>query len=131
MGFPSQDHGPEILRSFSPHTNLRHFSAENTSYLARITSALDQVRRAHLWPAAAEALRFTAMAGTVHYSTLIEGNRLPLIDAERAARGELGAASKAEIELANYVDALSELDRQLETNGLDFTPDLIRAVHRQ
>jgi hypothetical protein len=58
--------------------------------------------------------------GTIHYSTLIEGNRLGILEAARAARGELDRTTKAEIELVNYVDALNELDRRLEADGLAF-----------
>jgi hypothetical protein len=68
----------------------------------RINAALAQVTAADIWPASAEVLRFNAQVGTIHYSTLIEGNRLGVLEAERAARGELDAKTKAEIELVNY-----------------------------
>jgi Fic family protein len=67
--------------------------------------------------------------GTIHYSTLIEGNRLGILEAARAARGELDRTTKAEIELVNYVDALNELDRRLEADGLAFDEDLFKAIH--
>lgn len=98
-------------------------------HLGRIEAALARIRAADLWPASAEALRFSAQVGTIHYSTLIEGNRLGVLEAQRAARGELDAKTKAEIELVNYVDALELIDRRLEADGLAFTEDLFKAIH--
>jgi len=62
--------------------SLRHFSPEVTGYLMRINAALAQVTAADIWPASAEVLRFNAQVGTIHYSTLIEGNRLGVLEAE-------------------------------------------------
>jgi Fic family protein len=75
------------------------------------------------------ALRFNAQVGTVHYSTLIEGNRLGILEAQRAARGELDRTTRAEIELVNYVDALKLLDRRLGEDGLELTEGLFKDVH--
>jgi len=77
----------------------------------------------------ADQLRASAKAGTVHYSNLIEGNELPLVEAERAARGELDADSRAKIELVNYVDALDLIDRRIDDRSLELTPDLLRELH--
>ena len=112
-----------------PSKNLRHFSPEVTGYLMRINAALAEVNAADIWPASAEALRFNAQVGTIHYSTLIEGNRLGILEAERAARGELDARTRAEIELVNYVDALDLLDQRLVADGLAMTTALFKAVH--
>jgi uncharacterized protein (DUF2384 family) len=65
------------MRTIEPYKALRRFSPENTHHLARINAALERVKAADVWPASAEALRFSAQVGTIHYSTLIEGNRLP------------------------------------------------------
>lgn len=97
--------------------------------VGRINAALGRIRGAEIWPAGAEALRFAAQVGTIHYSTLIEGNRLGILEAQRAARGELDRTTRAEIELINYVDALNELDRRLDTDGLELTEELFKAVH--
>ena len=94
----------------------------------RISSALAVIERANLFPAAADQLRASAKAGTVHYSTLIEGNELPLLEAERAARGELAPDTRARIELVNYVAALDLLDAR-ESEGLELSPDLLLDLH--
>jgi Fic family protein len=108
---------------------LRRYSPEVAHHLGRIEAALARIRAADIWPASAEALRFSAQVGTIHYSTLIEGNRLGVLEAQRAARGELDARTKAEIELVNYVDALELIDRRLDEDGLAFTEDLFKAIH--
>lgn len=71
---------------YAPHRTLRRYSPENAHHLGRIRAALARVGAAEIWPASAEALRFNAQVGTIHYSTLIEGNRLGLREAhERPA----------------------------------------------
>lgn len=112
-----------------PYAALRRYSPQNAHHLRRIDAALARINAAEILPASAEALRFAAQVGTIHYSTLIEGNRLGVLEAQRAARGELDRTTKAEIELINYVDALNELDRRLETDGLAFTEELFKAIH--
>lgn len=102
-----------------------------THHLGRIHAARGAIEQARILPASAEALRFVAEVGTIHYSNLIEGNRLGVLEAERAARGELDRQTKAEIELVNYVDALQELDRRLDQDGLAFTEDLVLTIHAQ
>jgi Fic family protein len=113
----------------APQIALGRYSPEVTNNLSRIGLALGRINGADIWPASAEALRFSAQVGTIHYSTLIEGNRLGLLEAERAARGELDPTTKAEIELVNYVDALAFLDRRLAQDGLGITEDLLLKVH--
>lgn len=112
-----------------PYRQIKRYSPENTHHLGRINTALGRINVADIWPASAEALRFNAQVGTIHYSTLIEGNRLGILEAQRAARGELDRETRAEIELVNYVDALSLLDRRLAGNGLDLSEDLFKEVH--
>jgi Fic family protein len=112
-----------------PYAQLVRFSPQNTNHLRRIDVALAQITAADILPASAQALRFAAEVGTIHYSNLIEGNRLGILEARRAARGELDRATKAEIELINYVDALAELDRRLEADGLTFSEELFKQVH--
>lgn len=114
---------------YEPYRALRHYSAPNAHYLGRISEALGRIRAADIWPASAEVLRFNAQVGTIHYSTLIEGNRLGILEAQRAARGELDRTTRAEIELVNYVDALDLLDRRLAENGLELDEALFKDVH--
>ena len=81
-------------------------------------------------PAVADQLRASARVGTVHYSNLIEGNELPVIEAERAARGRLSGDSRAKVELVNYVGALDLIDARLDSGSLELTPDFLRELHR-
>jgi Fic family protein len=92
---------------------------------------LARIQAADLWPAAAEQLRFSAKVGTIHFSTLIEGNTLSVLEAERAARGELDAETRAQIELVNYVDALDLIERRYDSGTLEITPDFIKDLHRE
>lgn len=119
----------ESTQTIAPYASLRRYSPEVTHRLGRIEAARKAIDSADIWPASAEALRFSAQVGTIHYSTLIEGNRLGVLEAQRAARGELDAETKAEIELVNYVDALKLIDERLTSDGLAFTEELIKAVH--
>jgi Fic family protein len=115
--------------TIQPYSALRRFSPDVSHQLSRINAALARIDAADIWPASAEALRFNAQVGTIHYSTLIEGNRLGILEAQRAARGELDRKTRAEIELVNYVDALDLLDRRLVEDGLQLTEDLFKEVH--
>lgn len=109
--------------------NYRRYPPEAVGLLTRIAEALGAIRGARILPAVADQLRASARAGTVHYSNLIEGNDLPLVEAERAARGELDANSRAKIELVNYVDALDLIDRRIDQRALELTPDFLKELH--
>ena len=98
-------------RSFS--ANYRRYTPQATDLLMRISAALGTIGGARILPAVADQLRASAKAGTVHYSNLIEGNQLPFVEAERAARGELAPDTRAKIELVNYVAALDLIDERL------------------
>lgn len=97
--------------------------------LQRIERALGLIGATPILPAAADQLRASARAGTVHYSTLIEGNELPLIEAERAALGELDATNEAKIELINYVAALDVIDERRDAGRLEITPSFLLDLH--
>jgi Fic family protein len=116
----------EILK-FRPA--YQRYTSDVSERLIRIATALGTIRGARVLPAVADQLRAAARVGTVHFSNLIEGNQLPLIEAERATRGELPADTRAKIELVNYVEALNLLDRRLDTATLDFTPELLLTLH--
>jgi Fic family protein len=66
----------------------------------------------------------------VHYSTLIEGNELPLIEAQRATRGVLDPTNEAKIELINYVAALELIDERYAAGELDISPALLLDIQR-
>jgi Fic family protein len=71
-----------------------------------------------------------ARVGTIHYSNLIEGNELPLIEAERAARGQLSPDTRAKVELINYVQALDLIDGRLDDGSLELTSELLKDLHK-
>ncbi|HET6548575.1 MAG TPA: Fic family protein [Solirubrobacter sp.] len=112
---------------FSPA--YRRYTPEVSDSLMRISAALGRIQGARVLPAVADQLRASARVGTVHFSNLIEGNQLPVIDAERAARGELAGDSRAKIELVNYVEALDLIDRRLDTRLLALTPEFLLEIH--
>jgi Fic family protein len=97
--------------------------------LVRIATALGAIRGAGILPAVADQLRASARAGTVHYSNLIEGNELPAVEAERAARGQLSADSRAKIELIDYVAALDLIDRRIDDGTLELTASFLKELH--
>jgi Fic family protein len=115
--------------SFELSANFRRYTPAATDALVRMAAARARVEAAEIRPAAEDELRATALAETVHFSTLIEGNELPIVEAERAARGELDSDTKAKIELVDYVDALRFLDRLAESGGIEITPDFLLALH--
>src|SRR3954452_19255483 len=97
--------------------------------LMRITQALGTIQGARVLPAVADQLRASARVGTVHFSNLIEGHELPVVEAERAARGELAPDSRAKVELVNYVEALDLIDRRLDAGTLELTPEFLLELH--
>jgi Fic family protein len=112
---------------FSPRYN--RFPQDITGLLIRIASALGTIRGASVLPAVADQLRSSARAGTVHYSTMIEGNELPFVEAERAARGDLEPNTRAKIELVNYVAALDLIDERLASGTLELDADFLKQLH--
>ncbi len=111
--------------------NYRRFTADMTDLLVRISAALGAIRGARVLPAVADQLRASAKAGTVHYSNLIEGNELPFVQAERAARGELAADTRAKVELVNYVEALDLIGDRLAGGTLELDARLLRDLHER
>lgn len=115
---------------FSP--KFRRYPAQISHQLNKIHEALGVVRSARvLPPAVTDQLRSTALAGTVHFSNLIEGNQLPFIEAERAARKELDPTTRAKIELINYVAAVEFVDKALADDRFELTPQFLLDIHRE
>lgn len=111
---------------------FRRYTPEATHALTRIAAARGSIESSEIRPAAEDELRVSALAETVHYSTLIEGNELPIIEAERAARGALeDPDTKAKIELVNYVEALHYLDARAKEGRIELTPETILALHER
>jgi len=111
------------------NANYRRYTPEASGWLMQISEALGTIRGARVLPAIADQLRASAKAGTVHYSNLIEGNELPAIEAERAARGQLDSTSRAKIELVNYVAALDLIDERQEAGALQLSPAFLEELH--
>lgn len=112
---------------FSPRYS--RYPPELTELLIRISGALGAIRQAPVIPAVSDQLRASAKAGTVHYSTMIEGNELPFIEAERATRGDLQPDTRAKIELVNYVAALDLIDERLASEELELTEGFLKELH--
>jgi Fic family protein len=109
--------------------NYQRYTEQSASLLMRIAAALGAVRGARVLPAVADELRASARVGTVHYSNLIEGNELPVIAAERAARGTLAPDTRAKIELVNYVNALDLIDERVDSGTMELTPEFLKELH--
>jgi Fic family protein len=109
--------------------NYHRYTSDVSRELMRISLALGTIKGARVLPAVADQLRSSARVGTVHYSNLIEGNQLPVVEAERAARGQLEADSRAKIELVNYVEALDLIDRRIDGGALELTPEFLKELH--
>jgi Fic family protein len=116
---------------YALQANFNRYTPEATDALARIAAARARIDASEIRPAVEDELRVSALAETVHYSTLIEGNELPIVEAERAARGTLDPDTKAKIELVNYVEALHYLDERAEQGGIEITPEMALALHRR
>lgn len=103
------------------------YPAVIASRLMAIARAQALVEAASILPPQDDILRVSSLAETVHYSTLLEGNELSRIEAERALRHELDARGRAELELVNYVAALE----RIEAAGADirYEPEFILELH--
>lgn len=112
------------------HARFQRWTPETLTHLTRIHTALGTIRGARILPAVSDHLRASARVGTVHYSNLIEGNELPLIEAERATRGQLHPDTRAKVELINYVRALDLIDQRLADGSLELTPEFLKELHR-
>lgn len=120
---------PAGVAAIELSANFRRYRPTAMDAIARIAAARARVEGAAIRPAAEDELRVSALAETVHYSTLIEGNELPMIEAERAARGGLDPDTRAKVELINYVDALHLLDRLAKRQEIEASPGLLLALH--
>ncbi|HEV2999987.1 MAG TPA: Fic family protein [Solirubrobacteraceae bacterium] len=115
--------------SIELYAAFKRYQPDAVARLSRIERALGAIRAAPVIPPAANQMRASALAGTVHYSPLIEGNELPLIEAERAAARELDATTAAKIELVNYVEALAWIDERDGAGELEITPEFLLGLH--
>jgi Fic family protein len=116
---------------YALQASFNRYTPEAADALARIAAGRARIDASEIRPAVEDELRVSALAETVHYSTLIEGNELPIIEAERAARGALDPDTRAKIELVNYVEALRYLDELAIRGGIEITPGTILALHKR
>jgi len=112
------------LREFIPQTNSFVVQA-----FGRIERARGIIEGATILPAQEQILRRDARVGSIHYSNLIEGNELPVVEALRAVEHELEPTDKAKLELVNYVAALDFIDRRNSANQIRYTPDFLKQLH--
>jgi Fic family protein len=130
-GSDTGDTQPTLRQASEWRPAFTRFSGPMTAALGRIQAALAVTTTLTILPAQEDELRHAATIGTIHYSTLIEGNTLSTLEAERAARGELERRSKAQIELVNYVETLDWLDRQHEAGTISYDEAFLLDMHRR
>lgn len=106
------------------------YSAAVTRALGRVEAARSTIDGAVILPAQEEVLRRDAKVGSVHYSNIIEGNELPMIESARAVDHELAPDTKAKLELVNYVAALDFIDNRATTDAIWYTPGFVKELHR-
>ena len=75
-------------------------------------------------------MRKSALIGTVHFSTQIEGNPLPPESAAEAVAHRLVASTLDERELVNYVNALDLIDSTAASDELNYSPEFILRMHK-
>ena len=108
---------------------FNRYPPEIVDRLMRIAAARSVIEGARILPAQVDELRRRALVGTIHYSTLIEGNELPIIEAERAARGELEPTTRAKRELVNYVKALEWIDERFAASEIVCSGEFLKELH--
>lgn len=117
------------IPKYSFSAAYRRYTPAMSEAMIRIARSLGAIEAAPVLPAVADQLRSSARVGTVHYSNLIEGNELPVVAAERAARGELESDTRAKVELVNYVEALDLIDSLLDAGDLELSTDFLKQLH--
>lgn len=109
---------------------MRALDDDDLALLDRITSARTSIEQAELLPAHEGEMRRSALIGTVHFSTQIEGNPLSVAEAADAVAHALTGKDVDERELINYVKALEHIDRARDEADLSYSPDFILALHK-
>lgn len=105
------------------------YSPSVAAALQRIAEARAKIDTARILPAQEEILRRDALVGSVHYSNLIEGNELPVIEAQRALEHDLDPTTKAKLELVNYVAALEWIDGKDARGEIVYSGDFVKQLH--
>ncbi len=97
--------------------------------LTRIAASAAVIDAARILPAQESELRRKARIGTIHYSTLIEGNELSVIEAERAVDKELEPTTRLKRELVNYVHALELIDHHHAAGTIRYSQEFVLELH--
>lgn len=105
------------------------YSPQVTRALARLEAARSVIDAASILPAQEEVLRRDAKVGSVHYSNVLEGNELPLLEAARAVNYELKPDTQAKLELVNYVAGLDFIDERQAASSIAYTPTFLKELH--
>lgn len=108
---------------------FRRYDPAVVAALGRIERARGIIDGAQVLPAQEDILRRDALVGSVHYSNLIEGNELPVIEALRAVDEELAPTDKSKLELVNYVEALKFIERGHTTGTITYADDFLLRLH--
>lgn len=103
---------------------------EIVKHLQAIERVRETVRLTVLPPATAEVLRLKANIRSTHYSTLIEGNRLTLEEAETVVQrgGQFPGRERDVLEVEHYYQALQQMENWVEV-GQAITEKRIRKLH--
>ena len=119
MAVPTPDYTPAF----------RRYDPVVVEALGRIERARGIIDSTQVLPAQEDILRRAALVGSVHYSNLIEGNELPLIEALRAVDEELAPTDRSKLELVNYVEALKFIERRQRAGTIAYNPEFLKELH--
>lgn len=108
---------------------FRRYDPVVVDAIGRIERARGIIDSAQVLPAQEDILRRDALVGSVHYSNLIEGNELPLIEALRAVDEELAPTDRSKLELVNYVEALKFIERRQRASTIVYSPGFLEELH--
>lgn len=115
--------------AIAPWITLKWHTPETTGLLVRIAEAKATITASRVLPPAVEHIRGDAKAESIHYSTLLEGNTLDKLEAEKAIRGDLDPKTRMQIELANYVQAIDLVDARIASDSKIMDPSFIKELH--
>lgn len=108
---------------------LKLYTPAATLLLGEIAATLARIEHSNILLPAADVVRSKALAETIHYSNMIEGNELSQTEAMRATKGLLDKTTKMKVELVNYVEALQLIDERLDSGSLELTPEFVMQLH--
>jgi Fic family protein len=108
---------------------FRRYDPAVVDALGRIERARGIIDSAQVLPAQEDILRRDAIVGSVHYSNMLEGNELPVIEALRAVEEELEPTNKSKLELVNYVEALKFIEERDAVGTITYMDSFLLELH--